>query len=262
MENLASSEDGLHLLEHVQVVVFLFPIRAQADGDALRQHVLNPCRAAGQLHITDRVMRHTDAMFCQNLDLMVRKPDAVGKQHLRRIQQTKGFERFDRTHIETTQCFLHVELALIAVGMEAGLIMPRHFNDPLIGLRRGIKHMLQPDPYMYSSIRSAVPFLDQSFIGIERLEIIMVGMLRHIRHQDRPDPQLLRGLGTAVHMTPHIHDGRRPREKRLRITEPGSDLRLPLIHHAVHRVNELLQPLPDGQVPPPCRARDPNGHAC
>src|SRR5512133_1189477 len=155
-------------------------------------------------------MGHANMMSCQDLDLAVRKPDAVCEQYPRRIKQTKGLQRFDGTHVEALQGFLHIEFAFIAVGMKTGLIMPADIDDALIGFRRGIKHMLQSHPDVDPAARAAMPFLDQDFICIERFEIIMVRMLGDIRDEDRAYAELPRGPGAAMHVTPHIDDGSRP----------------------------------------------------
>ena len=146
---------------------------------------------------------------------MIGEPDAVRQQRMRRIQQAKFFQRFHGTFVIAPLGFLHVEFALVAVGMKANLIMPGNVHCTFIGIRRGIEHVLKPHPHMNSALRAAVPLLDQGFVGIERFEIIVVRMLGDIRDKDRADPESRGGLGTAMHVTPHIHDGGRPRQEAL-----------------------------------------------
>src|SRR5215212_5244886 len=105
------------------------------------------------------------------------------------IQQAELFQRFYRTFVIAPLSFLHVELALVAVGVKSSLIMPGDINRTFIGLGRGIKHVLQSYPNLNTTLRAAMPLLDERFISIEFLKIIMVRMLCHIRDQDRTNAE-------------------------------------------------------------------------
>src|SRR5437867_906958 len=93
------------------------------------------------------------------------------------------------------------------MGMKANLVMLGHIHGTVICLGRGVEHVLQPHPHMDSAVRAAMPLLDECFIRIERFEIIMVWVLSNIRDKHRADTELRGRLGTAMHVTPHIHDG-------------------------------------------------------
>src|SRR5688572_14716578 len=148
---------------------------------------------------------------CQDLNFMIREPDAMCEQHTRRIEQAEGFECFHGPPVVAPLGFLHIEFALIAMCMKADLVMLADVNRAFICLGRGVEHVLKTNPHVHSTIRSAMPLLDQVFICGEFFEIIMVGVFSHIRDEHSTYTKLRSCLRTAMHVPPHVHDCGRSR---------------------------------------------------
>ena len=110
------------------------------------KHLLDPRRAAGQLHVTDRVMGHAqlDALpIFRSRGLKARRSGPVIPAVIRAGRTIRAPRP---AACQPSQGFLHIELALIAVGVESGLVMAAQFDDPPVGSRCGIKHMLEFPP--------------------------------------------------------------------------------------------------------------------
>jgi len=125
-----------------------------------------------------------DVLFGQQGDFVFIQRHAVRQQNPFRLQQAQAFQCADGAAAKAFHRLADFCFGFVGVGMQAGTVALAHGHGPRAGLGRGVVHVLQPDPNIDAAIGLAVPLLDQRFVVIQRIEVIVAFSLTDIGHHD------------------------------------------------------------------------------
>ena len=152
-------------------------------------------------------MRHADVLLGQQGDLVFIQPDAVGQQHPFRLQQAEPLQCADRAAAEALHRLTDFRFRLVGVGVQTGVVALAHGDCAATGFRRGVVHMFQPNPDVDAAIGLAVPLLDQRFVVIQGVEVVVAFGLAHVGHHHHAVAERFGGAGGAGHVAPHVDRG-------------------------------------------------------
>ena len=87
----------VHFLEHIEVVVRGDGVRTDGDVHAVLQELIGIAHAAAELQVAGRVGRHRHALFAEDLDILVLRPDTVRRRG-RHAEHPAGVEQRGGRH--------------------------------------------------------------------------------------------------------------------------------------------------------------------
>jgi hypothetical protein len=154
------------------------------------------------------------------------QPDCMGQQGKRRVEKAKIGQRHHRCLAVAFVEFIHLNLRFGAVCVDAGLVAVRHVDGALPASLIGVKGVFQTDPDPHTSIRAALPAVEQRFVVVEAFEIVIVGMGADIGHGNQTIAHVAGDLAASLHKAPHIDHGGRATQQALGIAKTACRARL------------------------------------
>ena len=106
------------------------------------------------------------------------------------------------------------------MGMESSAVFFRKLDRKTLPGLIGVEQMLEPNPDVDAATGLAMPRLDQRFVHVERVEIVVVRMLTDIRHGHQPIADGFRRFRAAFHEPPHVDHGRGTAQHGFGVTQP------------------------------------------